>query len=200
MARLAAVAAAEREVDAIVAQPVGVLKAPLELDHFHECGIGNLTADALRERMGADVALVCSGQFHQGLPAGTITLGQLDRACFTTANPCATEVRGAQIVAALERGLDPAVSQFKHHGFRGTPMGILQISGMVVEYDPDAQVGQRVQGVVLREGKGGRTIRWIRIGCIGWPTPTPRPSRRWATWCWTRGRRRNTRCQRLSAR
>ena len=153
---LAALAVAEREVDALMAQPVGVLESPLDLDHFRECGIGNLTADALRERMGADVAIVCSGQFHQGLPAGTITLGQLDRACFSSANPCVTEVRGAQIVAALERGLDPAISQFEHHGFRGTPMGILQISGMVVEHDPDAEVGRRVRRVLLRGGPGGQ--------------------------------------------
>jgi 2',3'-cyclic-nucleotide 2'-phosphodiesterase (5'-nucleotidase family) len=147
---LEAIAAAEREVEATLAQTIGVLEAPLDLDHFGECGIGNLTADALRERMDAEVAIVSSQLFHQGLPAGTITLGQLDRACFSTANPCLTEVRGAQIVAALERGLDPAISQVKHHASRGTPVGIPQISGMVVEYDPGAEVGRRVQRVMVQ--------------------------------------------------
>jgi 5'-nucleotidase len=151
---IAAIAAAEREVDALMAQPIAVLEAPLDLDHFQECGIGNLTADALRERMRADVAIVCSGQFHQGLPAGTVTLGQLDRACFSSANPCATEVRGAQIVTALERGLDPAISQSEIRGFRGTPVGIPQISGMLVEYDVSAEVGQRVQRVIVQGEQG----------------------------------------------
>jgi 5'-nucleotidase len=148
----AAIAAAGREVDALMAQPIGVLASPLDLDHFRECGIGNLTADALRERMGAEAAIVCGGLFHQGLPAGTITLGQLDRACFTTANPCVTEVRGGQIVAALERGLDPAIYQARPRGFRGTPMGIPQISGMAVEYDPSAEAGRQVRRVTV-EGR-----------------------------------------------
>jgi len=161
-AMLAAIAAAEQEVDALVAEPIGVLEVPLNLDHFHECGIGNLTADALRERIGAEAAIVSSGLFHQGLPAGTITLGQLDAACFTTANPFLTEVRGTQIVTALERGLDPAISRFKHHGFRGTPIGIPQISGMMVEYDPDAEVGRRVQRVMVQ----GKPIDPNRLYCL----------------------------------
>jgi 2',3'-cyclic-nucleotide 2'-phosphodiesterase (5'-nucleotidase family) len=134
-----------------MARPVGVLESPLDLDYFAECGIGNLAADALRERMGAEVAIICSGQFHQGLPAGTLTLGQLDRACFSSANPCVTDVRGAQILAALERGLDPAICRTEVRGFRGAPVGIPQISGMVVEYDPGAETGHRVRRVVVQD-------------------------------------------------
>jgi 5'-nucleotidase len=147
---MAAIAAAEQEVDVLMAQPIGALALPLDMDHFRECGIGNLTADALCERLGTEAAIVCSGLFHQGLPAGAITLGQLDAACFSTANPCLTEVRGAQIVAALERGLDPAISHFKHHSFRGTPVGIPQIGGMAVEYDPESEEGQRIRRVTVR--------------------------------------------------
>jgi 5'-nucleotidase len=148
---VAAVAVAEREVDAMMARPVGVLESPLDLDYFAECGVGNLAADALRERMGAEVAIICSGQFHQGLSAGTLTLGQLDRACFSSASPCVTDVRGAQIVAALERGLDPAICRAEVRGFRGAPVGIPQISGMAVEYDPGAQTGHRVRRVAVQD-------------------------------------------------
>ena len=148
---LAAVASAEAEVAALMAQPIGDLQAPLELDHFRECGMGNLAADALRERMGADAAMVASGQFHQGLPAGTVTLGQLDAACFSSANPGLTVVRGAQILAALERGLDPGLTRTMGPGFRGAPVGMPQISGMWVAFDPDAQVGGRVQRVWIGE-------------------------------------------------
>lgn len=147
---MATIAAAEQEVDVLMAQPIGALASPLDMDHFRECGIGNLTADVLRQHLGAEAAIVSSGLFHQGLPAGTITLGQLDAACFSTANPCLTEVRGAQIVAALERGLDPAISHFKHHSFRGTPVGIPQIGGMAVEYDSESEVGQRIQRVTVQ--------------------------------------------------
>jgi len=147
---LEAIAAAEREIDELMAQPMGELQAALGLDHFHECGIGNLTADALRERMNAEAAIVCAGQFHQGLPAGVVTLGQLDAACFSSANPGVTKVRGDQIVAALKRGLDPAITEHRPHGLRGTPVGRPQISGMVVEYDPEGEVGQRVRSVLVQ--------------------------------------------------
>jgi 5'-nucleotidase len=147
---LTAIADAKKEVAALLTQPIGVLAEALESDHFHECGIGNLLADALCERLGADVAIISSGLFHRGLPAGMINLGHLDKACFSTANPCLTEVRGAQILEALERGLDPAISHFEHHGFRGTPIGIPQISGMVVEYVKDPDAGQRVRSVKVQ--------------------------------------------------
>ncbi len=146
---LDAIAAAEREAQAIMAQPIGVLASPLDLDYFQECGIGNLTADALREHFEAEIALVSTGLFHQSLPAGTLTFGALDNACFTTANPCLTGVRGAQVLAALERGLDPAISRHKHQGFRGTPIGIAQISGMVVDYMPRVEAGPRVRRVLV---------------------------------------------------
>lgn len=147
---LDAIAAAEREAEAIMAQPIGVLASPLDLDYFQECGIGDLTADALREHFDAEIALVSTGVFHEGLPAGKLTFGALDNACFTTANPCLTDVRGAQVLEALERGLDPAISQFKHHGFRGSPIGIAQISGMVVDYMLEAEAGPRVLRVLVR--------------------------------------------------
>jgi len=146
---LVAIAAAEEEAEVVMARQIGVLEEPLSLDHYGECGIGNLAADALQERMGAERAIVCSGMFHADLPAGMLTLGQLDAACFSTANPYVSEVTGAQIQAALEKGLDPAISENMHHSFRGVPVGIPQISGMRVEYNPDAEPGRRVRRIEI---------------------------------------------------
>ncbi|MCD4686275.1 MAG: hypothetical protein K8S97_10100, partial [Anaerolineae bacterium] len=70
---VAALAAAEEEVERLKRQPIGESVAALDLDHFGECGIGNLTADAFRERMHAEAAILMSGLFHAALPAGTIT-------------------------------------------------------------------------------------------------------------------------------
>lgn len=146
---LQAIALGEVQVNTLMAHPVGVLSAPLDLNHFDECGIGALGADALRERMNAQVALLASGLFHQGLPQGTITRGDLSAACFSTANPAATTLRGEQLRAALERGLDPAVSHLEHGSFRGTPMGIPQISGMSIEYCPEAPTGSRISSIEI---------------------------------------------------
>jgi 5'-nucleotidase len=147
---LEAIAALENEVDERMSQPIGRLEEPLDLNHFQECDIGNLTADALRLRMKAEAALVSSGLFHEGLPKGTVTLGDLDTACFSSANPCSTSLRGSQILEALERGLDPAITQHMHHGFRGTPIGIPQVSGMTIQYNPDAETGDRVKKVFIQ--------------------------------------------------
>jgi 5'-nucleotidase len=156
---LAAIAAAEEEVEQLKAEPVGELAGALDLDYFAECGIGDFTADVLRQRMGADAAMVSSALFHTGLPAGTVTFGELDAACFSTANPCRSEVNGAQILAALEKGLDPEISRFMHPSHHGTPIGVPQISGMVVAFDPERETGQRVRHVQI----GGRPLDPERI-------------------------------------
>ncbi|OGO21124.1 MAG: hypothetical protein A2Z14_15285, partial [Chloroflexi bacterium RBG_16_48_8] len=145
-----AIAALEHEVDLLMSQPIGIVEAALDLDHYHECDMGNLTADALRLRLKADAAVISSGLFHKGLPQGTVTLGDLDAACFSSANPCLTSFRGTQIKQALELGLDPAFNQHLHHSFRGTPIGIPQVSGMVIQFDPNAEIGNRVKNVFIQ--------------------------------------------------
>jgi 5'-nucleotidase len=147
---LEAIAALEKEVDELMSQPIGVLEETMNLDHYQECDIGNLVADALRLRMKAEIAIVSSGLFHSGLPKGIVTLGNLDAACFSSANPCLTSLRGSQIIEALERGLDPIICQHLHHGFRGTPIGTPQVSGMTIHFDPDAKTGSRVKNVHIQ--------------------------------------------------
>jgi 2',3'-cyclic-nucleotide 2'-phosphodiesterase (5'-nucleotidase family) len=146
---LAAIAEARREAEALAAQPVGELQQALDIDHQDECGIGSLAADALRERMKADIALIVAGQFRRGLPSGVVTLGDMNEVSLSTANPQCTPLRGAQIVAALERGLDSALTETVSHGLRGTPIGRPQISGMQVEFDAGRPVGQRVVRVLV---------------------------------------------------
>lgn len=147
---LNAISTAEEEVEKLMAQPIGDLAASLDQDYFRECDVGNLTADALRVRMRADIAIVSSGQFRQALESGILTLGQLDAACFSTANPWLSEVRGDQILEALERGLEPSITKVKHPSYRGAPIGIPQISGMLVHYDSNALGEPRVRRVLIQ--------------------------------------------------
>ncbi|OGO15384.1 MAG: hypothetical protein A2Y93_01345 [Chloroflexi bacterium RBG_13_68_17] len=139
-----AIAEAAREVDALAARLVGFLLDDLELDDQGECSLGNLAADALRERMGAEAACLISGQFHSGLRAGSITFGDLCRCSSITANPQLTHVRGTQILEMLERSLDPASRDARPPGLRGPKLGWLQISGLRVVYDPRKPVGEQV--------------------------------------------------------
>ena len=143
------IASAEVEAQAYRSRILGTLQSPLEVDHFGECSMGNWAADVLRERMQADAAIVSSGLFHTGLEAGGVTLGALDGACFTTANPQLSLVSGQQLWEALERGLEQERSHIHFGSYRGTPIGVPQISGMQVWFDPDAPVGEHVLRVMV---------------------------------------------------
>lgn len=142
-----AVRAAEAEAQEALARPIALLAEELELDHFGECAVASLGADAVRERMGAEVGLLCSGLFHRGLPAGPVTLGDLNACSFSTANPQLSRVRGEQLLAALERGVEPERMGTYFKAFRGAPVGWPAVSGMVVEYDP--QANPRVRQVLI---------------------------------------------------
>lgn len=146
---LDAIAKADNETQEIMSQSIGTLEEPLGLDHFSECDLGNMAADALKARMGGEAAIIASGMFHTGLPTGKISLGQLHQACFSSANPALTKLRGRQILDGLERGLDPVVNQKKPPSYRGTPVGIPQISGMQVWFDQQSGKGKRIQRVTI---------------------------------------------------
>src|SRR5919204_164252 len=103
---VAAAEAIEPEVEAILAEVVAELPAPLD----PEAG-ARLFGDLLLERLGADVAIVVPGQaFTTGLPAGRISRGDLWRACDSSANPGTGTMTGTQLAAVLERGRSPDVA------------------------------------------------------------------------------------------
>jgi 2',3'-cyclic-nucleotide 2'-phosphodiesterase (5'-nucleotidase family) len=142
---LAALAEAEAEVESLAARRVAQAVGPLDLTYDGESPMGNLAADAFRERMKADVAVIISGQLVTGLPSGPITFGDVNRASVITANPQRTRVHGAEILAALERGTSPGLVSARPTGLRGQPVGWPQISGMAVEWDPQAPDGHRIR-------------------------------------------------------
>jgi 2',3'-cyclic-nucleotide 2'-phosphodiesterase (5'-nucleotidase family) len=157
-----AIQAAEREVAVLMQRPIGTLQAPLNLNYFRECDLGNYVADVLRERMKAEIGIVASGQFHEGLPQGMITFGTLNASSFGSANPGVTDLSGAEILRAIERGLDPALAESKPGGLRGSPLGLPQISGLTVQFDPNAVIGNRVKQILVH-GERLDTGRLYRV-------------------------------------
>lgn len=135
----------ENALAAELGEPIGVTETPLDSRsdtvRSREAAIGNLIADAQREAMGADVALMNGGGIRAGklyAPGTTLTrrdvLGELPFGN-TVMVLAAT---GAQLKAALEHGLgdlpEPS-GRFPH------------VSGMVVTYDPKRPAGQRVVSI-----------------------------------------------------
>lgn len=130
LAVVAEVARLEAEVAHFLSEPIGELTAPLDFAADRECGVGNLMADALRERMQADVGLVAVGQAFTGpLPGGTLARLTLWEVCSSSANPGVAMLTGAQLLELVQRGLDPAFAAETPRPLRGQARGLFHLSG-----------------------------------------------------------------------
>ncbi|MBI4587678.1 MAG: 5'-nucleotidase C-terminal domain-containing protein [Candidatus Rokubacteria bacterium] len=135
-------AALDRELD----QPVG--RAEVALDgreaevRSRETNLGDFVTDVIRERLGADLALLNGGALrgNRFLPGGPITRRDV-HALLPFGNVLALlEVGGAALTQALER----AVSAYPR------PAGLfLQVSGLRFVFDPARRPGQRVLEVTI---------------------------------------------------
>lgn len=128
---------------------IGHLDQPLPIDWYRESPLGNLLADGLREWVGAEVALVNAGQLLGGLDVGPVTKGRLHQICPHPINPCKMTLTGGQILRTLEESLLEEFQRLKIHGFgfRGERLGMINVSGLRVEYHPEAEPYQKIRSV-----------------------------------------------------
>jgi len=131
----------DRELDVTVGTVTTALDSRRQSVRTSETAIGNLIADAMRNAVGADIAITNGGGIRADkeyepnheltrkdllteLPFGNLTI-MLD-------------VTGADVIAALENGLKAApeaIGRFPH------------VSGLEVVYDPSKDAGSRVVSV-----------------------------------------------------
>lgn len=125
---LAAIAAAEDDLDASLDEVIAELDAPLDAQWI---------AEMLRERMGAEVGLATSAVvLDEPLPAGPLRRRSLWEVCHSTANPAVVELTGAQVACMIERGNDAQFQQTTDHPLRGKPRGPLHVAG-IATFDPE---------------------------------------------------------------
>jgi 2',3'-cyclic-nucleotide 2'-phosphodiesterase (5'-nucleotidase family) len=129
----------DRRVRAVSDRPVASFAAALDTVGG-DFALGRLMADAYRSAGHAQAALVNDGSVRRGLPAGTITFGDLYELQPFQNQIVVQEVSGAQLRAALENAL----------GRNGKPDA--NLSGLTVWYDPAAPAGKRVRSVRLDDG------------------------------------------------
>ena len=123
----------EGEVERFLQVVIGELAQPLDFAADRECGVGNLMADMLRERMRAEVGVVAVGQAFSGpLPAGPLHRVTLWDACSSPANSGVTMMTGAQLTALVARGLDAEFAKDSPRAMRGQPRGLFHLSGASV--------------------------------------------------------------------
>lgn len=132
-----------------LARPIRQSNHPLAIDWYQESPLGNCLADGLRDWAQTDIALVNAGQLLDGLAAGPVSPGRLHQICPHPINACRVTLTGEQILKTLEESLLPQFQEMviKGFGFRGKQLGILNLSGLTVGYDPQAPPHERVRQV-----------------------------------------------------
>jgi 2',3'-cyclic-nucleotide 2'-phosphodiesterase (5'-nucleotidase family) len=128
---LEAMTVVEAELEGWLGEALCRLEADLNHAPTAECAAGNLMADALRAFWDAEIGLSLGGMgFLGGLGAGVVTRGAVYERVPSSANPGVTNLRGWQILAMLEDGLDPAKAAESPKGYRGAARGVLHVSNM----------------------------------------------------------------------
>ena len=147
-----------------LAQPLNELRqkvigeAAVDLDgsrescRFAECTMGNLVTDAIlwaTQDQGVQIALQNGGGIRASIPAGPVTVGQVLEV-LPFGNTVATfEIKGADLLAALENG----VSRAENPENEGTGR-FLQVAGLRYTWDPTRPVGERIVSVEVRAEDG----------------------------------------------
>ncbi|HRQ78939.1 MAG TPA: 5'-nucleotidase C-terminal domain-containing protein [Gemmatimonadaceae bacterium] len=112
--------------------------------------LGNLIADAQRAAGNGDMAVMNNGGIRAELRAGAVTYGDLHEIAPFANRLVAITVRGD----ALRRYIESLVD--------GARINV-HVSGITVDYDPDAPAGRRVRRVLMADGRPLADRRNYRI-------------------------------------
>ncbi|MCI2425013.1 5'-nucleotidase C-terminal domain-containing protein [Candidatus Acetothermia bacterium] len=131
-----------------LAEVVGIAAVMLDGERedirSRETNLGNLVADVMRKRTGADIAIQNGGGIRTSIDVGPITLKEIFTVLPFDNYVVALELTGAQIWQALENGVGDV-----------SPTGAFpQVSGMSFIFDPTRPCGDRVVEVII----GGKPL------------------------------------------
>ena len=117
-----------------IAPVVGSLEGRLTRKYLRESSLGSFVADVIRQVGGAQVGLTNSGGLRADLPAGDVTRGHIIDALPFLNSVAVVEMTGAELRRVIEQGLS-------------LERGIIQVSGLTVEYDIARPVGDRAVNI-----------------------------------------------------
>lgn len=107
-----------------------------------ETTLGNLITDAMLAGVAdADVAFANGGGIRASIAAGDVTFGDVVTAFPFTNTLAVIEVTGAELMAALEHGVDL---------FPGEAGHFPHVSGMTYKFDAGKPVGERIVEVIIK--------------------------------------------------
>lgn len=151
-----------------LAQPIVCLEEPLTIDWNQESPFANLLADSIRDWVGADMALVNSGQLLCDLPKGTVTQEMIHRTCPHPINPVLVEISGRDLKNTLEESLLTEFQQkpIRGFGFRGETLGTISVSGIEVRFDPKRKPYQKITSIQFGEKEEWKEEETYLVGMI----------------------------------
>ena len=134
--------AAQTEVAPIKETEIGYLSTSLDHDRYapKQTLLGQWVTDNMRNMAKADVAFQNTGGLRADLTQGRITIGQLYEVLPFDNTLCTVEMTGRQLLSVITFGLD-------------NKYGMVQFSGLRVNWDEQAPPGSRLLGVTLADGR-----------------------------------------------
>lgn len=119
------------EVDSILKQEIGEVAVDLDQDANHECRIGNLLMDVIRDTYKVDVALQNALGVRAPIAAGKVTYGDVYRALPFDNTVVLLEMTGAQIARLLKES--------------DVESRLLYVSGLRLTKDESRAPGERIE-------------------------------------------------------
>lgn len=137
-------------VDSAASRVVATAKLPL-LRGPLQSPLGNLVADAWRNALRTDIAVVADSELRTDLPAGQLSFGAL------------REFIGAYGTLERRTWTGAALRQFLEDALAADGRPHVHVSGLVVTYDPAGKPGRRVKDVRLLDGSKPRdkSTYWV---------------------------------------
>ncbi len=131
----------EEELGPVLGKVLG--KTTVALDHDRYAGpslLGEWSCDVMKDKVGVQIAMTNGGGLRVPVPAGEITAGVLYEVMPFDNTLYTMKLSGADVKANIE------------HGIMNDDIGWIQISGVRVTYNSEAEAGNRITSMVLEDG------------------------------------------------
>lgn len=133
-------------LDVVVGETKVDLDGERENVRTRETNLGNLIADTMLESAKGDIAFTNGGGIRASIKKGQVKVNDIITTVPFTNTLAVIEASGAEIVKALERGVDSYPEQAGHFP---------QLAGLKFSFDPEQKVGERVilDSVMVNDSK-----------------------------------------------
>ena len=131
----------EDELNPVLGKVLG--ETTVTLDHDRYAGpslLGEWSCDIMKDAVGVQIAMTNGGGLRVPVPAGEITAGILYEVMPFDNTLYTMKLSGADVKANIE------------HGIMNEDIGWIQISGVKVTYNSEAEAGNRITSMVLEDG------------------------------------------------